>query len=137
MKITGTLRLLACVALIAACAALLRADFQRGNYRQTNLGSLTQAAVVPQKLGATYAVEAYPLYRPRLAPDAGRELVEANCSTCHSTRYIIMQPALPADTWAAEVNKMNKTYGAGIPDDATPVIIKYLQTHYTPETRAK
>jgi hypothetical protein len=46
-----------------------------------------------------------------------------------------MQPPLPADMWAAEVNKMIKTYGASIPEDATQKIIQYLQSHYTPETR--
>jgi uncharacterized protein (DUF697 family) len=46
-----------------------------------------------------------------------------------------MQPPLPADIWAAEVTKMQKTYGAVIPEEATKKIVSYLQTNYTPETR--
>jgi hypothetical protein len=46
-----------------------------------------------------------------------------------------MQPPLPAGTWEAEVNKMNKTFGAGIPEDDTKKIILYLQARYTAENR--
>jgi len=42
---------------------------------------------------------------------------------------------LSAATWEEEVNKMNKAYSAGIPEDTTRKIISYLQTHYTPENR--
>jgi len=80
-------------------------------------------------------VAAYPLYMPELAPGEGREAVQSYCATCHSTRYITMQPPLPPETWAAEVNKMVNVMGQPIPDEVQPVIIKYLQTHYTPETR--
>jgi hypothetical protein len=37
--------------------------------------------------------------------------------------------------WEAEVDKMNKTFGAGIPEDNTKRIILYLQAHYTAENR--
>jgi len=33
------------------------------------------------------------------------------------------------------VDKMNKTFGAAIPEDNTKKIILYLQAHYTPDTR--
>jgi hypothetical protein len=46
-----------------------------------------------------------------------------------------MQPPLPAATWEAEVDKMNKTFGAGIPEDNTKRIILYLQAHYPLENR--
>ncbi len=42
-----------------------------------------------------------------------------------------MQPPLPAATWEAEVNKMNKAFGADIPDDSTKKIIAYLGAHYS------
>jgi hypothetical protein len=48
---------------------------------------------------------------------------------------ITVQPPLPAATWEAEVSKMNKTFGAAIPDENTQKIILYLQSHYTPDTR--
>ena len=88
-------------------------------------------------VGASYEIVAYPLYRTELAAGDGEQEVSSYCNTCHSPRYITMQPPLPADTWTAEVNKMIKTYGASIPDDSTQKIIQYLQSHYTPETRKK
>jgi len=86
---------------------------------------------------SSYEVAAYTLYPATLAADDGEQEVASYCNTCHSTRYITMQPPLPTDTWTAEVNKMAKAYGASIPDDATQKIIHYLQSHYTPDTRKK
>jgi hypothetical protein len=61
--------------------------------------------------------------------------MKANCSTHHSPPYITMQPPLSVDTWAAEVRKIEKTYGADISDDATPKIIPYLHSRPATETR--
>jgi hypothetical protein len=36
---------------------------------------------------------------------------------------------------AAEVARMQKTYGAVIPEKAMKQIMSYLQANYTPETR--
>jgi len=121
--------------LAAAAGSLVYAQFDAGYYSQKNLGAIMQPAAPKDTDGATYAVTAYPLYPPELAPGPGREDVQSYCSTCHSTRYITMQPPLPPETWAAEVNKMVKVMGQPIPDDVQPVIIKYLQTHYALETR--
>jgi len=123
------------MALAAAAGSLVYAQFDAGYYSQKNLGAIMQPAAPKETDGATYAVTAYPLYTPELAPGPGREEVQSYCSTCHSTRYITMQPPLPPDTWTAEVNKMVKVMGQPIPDDVQPVIIKYLQTHYALETR--
>lgn len=123
--------------LFTLVGGMLYGELQRSDYSQINLGSVSQPAPRRQPTGAKYSVEAYPLYRPQLEPGEGRELVEAYCNTCHSLRYITMQPPLPAATWEAEVNKMIKTFGMPIPEDATPQIIKYLQSHYTPETRKR
>jgi hypothetical protein len=83
--------------------------------------------------GSTFRVDAYPLYPPELAAGDGRQETSAYCAMCHSTRYITMQPPLPAATWEAEVNKMNKTFGANIPPAVTEKIIRYLVAHYTPK----
>jgi len=122
---------------VSIATGLVYAQMESGDYSQTNLGSLSQPAPRNQSNGATYSVSAYPQYRPVLEPGEGRELVEPYCSSCHSLRYITMQPPLPAATWDAEVNKMVKTFGQAIPDDVIPKITKYLQTHYTPETRKR
>jgi hypothetical protein len=121
----------------AAAARLMYGQFDAGQYSQKNSGAIAQPAPPEEPDGASYSVTAYPLYPPQLAPGAGREAVQSYCTTCHSTRYITMQPPLPPETWAAEVDKMIKVMGQPIPEDVQPVIIKYLQAHYTPENRKR
>jgi hypothetical protein len=130
----------AVVIFVAACgvalaAGVVYADLKKGYYSPDQLGSIQQAATASFSTDAEYEVSAYPVPTLELAPGDGRQDVQIFCNTCHSPRYITMQPPLPAATWEAEVNKMNKAYGAGIPEDVARKIIAYLQSHYTPETR--
>ncbi len=120
-----------------AASGLLSAQMELGDYSQRNLGSLAQPVPRPVSGDAKYSVASYPLYWPQLEPGEGKELVEGYCNACHSTRYIPMQPPLTRDQWAAEVTKMVKTFGIDIPEDAQPKITKYLQDHYSTETRKK
>jgi hypothetical protein len=122
---------------VAMAAGAVYADLKKGYYTPDQLGSLQQAAPATLSTGAEYEVSAYPVPSLELAPGDGRQDVQIYCNTCHSPRYITMQPPLPAATWEAEVNKMNKAYGAGIPEDTAKKITEYLQTHYTPETRTR
>lgn len=108
---------------------------QAGSYTQGTLGQVLQPLPTNGQPDGVYSVGAWPLYTPELAEGAGKELVMGYCQVCHSSTYITMQPPLPAATWEAEVQKMIKTFGAQIPDDAAKQIIAYLQAHYTPETR--
>ena len=125
--------LVACGVGIAAGAVY--ADLKKGYYSPAQLGSIQQAAPAVLTPDATYEVPSYPVPTLELAAGDGRQDVQIYCNTCHSPRYITMQPPLPAATWEAEVNKMNKTFGAAIPDENTQKIILYLQSHYTPDTR--
>jgi hypothetical protein len=111
------------------------AGFQSGYYTQVRRGLIRQTLANIVSTDATYDAGEYPLYPPVLAEGDGTQQVEFYCNTCHSPRYITMQPPLPAGAWADEVNKMIKTYGASVPDDAAGKIIQYLQSNYTPETR--
>lgn len=120
---------------VAIAAGIVRAQVKKGGYRPAELGSTQQAASPGLSPDSNYEVSAYPVPALDLAPGDGRQDVQIYCNTCHSPRYITMQPPLPAATWEAEVNKMNKTFGAAIPEDSTQKIIKYLQAHYTPENR--
>lgn len=135
MRRTAIFFIVILAGLTVAAAGLVYAQLDAGYYSQKTLGALAQPAQPKETDGATYSVAAYPLYMPELAPGEGREAVQSYCATCHSTRYITMQPPLPPETWAAEVNKMVNVMGQPIPDEVQPIIIKYLQTHYTPETR--
>ena len=60
-------------------------------------------------------------------PDgAGRDAVVSACAVCHTPRYVLEQPRLPRKTWAAEVDKMRKTYGAPVADEDVGRIVDYL-----------
>ena len=129
------------VLILLSCAVIFLAGFavyaqlQNGDYQPPALGQLQQPAPPDLAPDSRYGGTSYPLYPPELAPGDGKAEVEGYCGMCHSTRYITMQPPLPATAWEAEVNKMKKALGATIPDAVAPKIIHYLQTHYTPETR--
>jgi mono/diheme cytochrome c family protein len=66
----------------------------------------------------------------------GKELIDAYCTTCHSTSYITAQPPFPEAIWRSEVNKMIHTYGAIIPKETAEKIIAYLAKHYSPQNIA-
>ena len=56
----------------------------------------------------------------------GMEEFIAHCQSCHTARYVFMQPKLSRAAWEKTVDKMIKVYGAEI-DSATSVkIIDYL-----------
>jgi hypothetical protein len=123
------------VCTLAITAGVVCADLKNGYYTPAQLGSIQQVAVGDLSPDSNYQVAGYPVPALDLAAGDGRQDVQIYCNTCHSPRYITMQPPLPAATWEIEVNKMNKAYGANISEDTTRKIISYLQVHYTPETR--
>jgi hypothetical protein len=56
----------------------------------------------------------------------GAKEFEAGCITCHSLRYIEMQPPFPRKSWEKIVDKMVKNFGAPISDSTAKVIVDYL-----------
>lgn len=68
-----------------------------------------------------------------LSAGSGADVVEQNCSGCHSLDYVRMNaPFLTADVWKAEVTKMRTAFGASIDDADAAKIIAYLTTSYGP-----
>ena len=66
-------------------------------------------------------------------PGANLEVVQNNCTACHSADYIKTQPEGPKykkDFWQAEVTKMIKLYGAPIDDADVSKIVDYLAATY-------
>ena len=62
-------------------------------------------------------------------PEApGYATFQSNCVSCHSARYVQMQPNLSEKTWMSLVTKMQKTFGAPIPDSSVNEIVQYLVT---------
>lgn len=117
--------------LTVIATTVVYADFRKGDYSPAQLGNLLQQAPNVISTDSTYRVPSYPVPAVDLVAGDGVQEVRIYCNTCHTPRYITMQPPLPAATWEAEVNKMNKAFGADIPDDSTKKIIAYLGAHYS------
>jgi mono/diheme cytochrome c family protein len=87
-------------------------------------------------LGSSNAAPvSYPLPDETAAfkPGPGLEIVQNNCTGCHSADYINTQPRGPKykkDFWQAEVTKMIKLYGAPIEATDVPKIVEYLAATY-------
>jgi hypothetical protein len=116
-------------------ASVVYSEFKKGNYTSSQMGSLLQPAPRDFLPDSYYQVAAYPVPVTELSRGDGLQEVQIYCNSCHSPRYITMQPPLPAASWATEVKKMNETFGAKIPAESAQKIILYLQAHYTPEKR--
>ncbi|MEW6639125.1 MAG: cytochrome c [Pseudomonadota bacterium] len=68
-----------------------------------------------------------------LKPGPNVEVVQNNCTACHSVDYIKTQPRGPKfkkDFWQAEVTKMIKVFGAPIDDADVSKIVDYLSQTY-------
>jgi mono/diheme cytochrome c family protein len=97
---------------------------------------LATAAISAQGLGAvTAAPVSYKLPDETAAfkPGPNLDVVQNNCTGCHSADYIATQPRGPnykADFWKAEVTKMIKVYGAPVDEADVPRIVEYLAATY-------
>ena len=56
----------------------------------------------------------------------GAEVMNNNCTACHSASMALNQPRLSADDWKGEVDKMRGTYKATVADKDVPAIVQYL-----------
>jgi hypothetical protein len=136
MNTRNLLTLLAAMVTVLASTAVY-ALHKAGQYEPGTSGKIARTLPQAPTAGTAYDVGPFPTYRPTLAAGEGSREVDVYCNTCHSPMYITMQPPLSADTWAAEVAKMQKAFGADIPDEISKKIILYLGSHYTPETRKR
>jgi mono/diheme cytochrome c family protein len=67
----------------------------------------------------------------RLKEGPGKDLVQANCATCHSLDYIpLNSPFLDRKGWEASINKMIKVMGAPISPEDAKIIVDYLEAQY-------
>src|SRR5882762_1664117 len=62
--------------------------------------------------------------------DAGAEIANGQCLTCHSVEYVVIQPPMQRPFWKAEVQKMQQKYGAAIPDQQVEAVVDYLTKNY-------
>jgi len=66
-------------------------------------------------------------------PGPNLDVVQNNCTACHSADYISTQPRgekFKTDFWQAEVTKMIKVYGAPIDEADVGKIVDYLASTY-------
>lgn len=66
----------------------------------------------------------------------GSDLATANCSLCHSSDYISIQPKLKRTVWRAEVTKMQQKYGAPISSNNVDALVDYFTKNYGKEDPA-
>ena len=65
------------------------------------------------------------------------DVINANCTSCHSASMALTQPPLSADQWKATVTKMREVYHAPVPEGAVPDIVAYLLAMPTQQTGPK
>jgi hypothetical protein len=56
----------------------------------------------------------------------GYETFKMNCLSCHSARYIQMQPDLTEKAWSNIVTKMQRSFAAPVTDSSAKEIVQYL-----------
>ena len=95
--------------------------------------TLVAAASLGGQAGAAPISYTLPDETAAFMPGPNLEVVQNNCTACHSADYISTQPRGPKfkkDFWQAEVTKMIKVYGAPIEDADVGKIVDYLAAIY-------
>jgi len=54
------------------------------------------------------------------------DVINANCTSCHSASMALTQPRLSAEQWTAIIKKMRETYKAPVVETDVPAIVAYL-----------
>jgi mono/diheme cytochrome c family protein len=95
--------------------------------------TLAAAAYSGGWAGAAPIPYALPDETAAFKPGPNLEVVQNNCTACHSADYVSTQPRGPKfqkDFWQAEVTKMIKVYGAPIDEADVGKIVDYLAATY-------
>ena len=94
------------------------------------------AAIAALGAGAATAAPlnyAVPEETAAFKPGPNLDVVQNNCTACHSADYISTQPRgekFKRDFWQAEVTKMIKVYGAPVDEADVGKIVDYLAATY-------
>jgi mono/diheme cytochrome c family protein len=78
-----------------------------------------------------------PHFEPDLAIAAGRDEFMVVCVSCHSPRYVTMQPPFSQRQWEETVDKMSKVYGAQMDQEQRQSIIGYLVATHGPSANTE
>jgi len=80
---------------------------------------------------ALYSTSALAGDRMELPPGPNRDLVYANCRTCHDLQYVVESAGITRDNWVALVEDMGR-YGLRIGPEDRKKIVQYLATYLGP-----
>jgi mono/diheme cytochrome c family protein len=75
-----------------------------------------------------------PHFEPELPMAPGRDEYLSVCVSCHSARYVTMQPLFPQRQWEETVDKMVKVYGAQADPEQRAAIVQYLVATHGPDS---
>ncbi|MEP7231328.1 MAG: c-type cytochrome [Ginsengibacter sp.] len=89
------------------------------NFCCSNANNTEETSVAPAPAGLYSVIT-------KLPEAPGYKSFQNNCMSCHSARYVQMQPDLSEKTWLALVAKMQKSFGAPVPDSSVKEIVQYL-----------
>jgi len=67
-----------------------------------------------------------PQFPPEIASGPNMDVYRKDCLTCHTARYVSMQPRFSKTVWQSEVKKMVDVYGAPISEADQALIVDYL-----------
>ncbi len=89
---------------------------------------------VPNATVSTVHSITLPHYEPELPLAPGRDDYLVVCASCHSARYVLMQPFFLQRQWEETVDKMAKVYGAQIDQEQRSAIVQYLLATHGPDS---
>ena len=109
---------------------LARNAFQASLAEHPEPPAATQAAAPPSQVSAggatlTSVSVQFPDDEP-YPKGPGADVMNANCTACHSANMALNQPRLSAADWKGEVEKMRGTYKAPVADRDVAAIVQYL-----------
>lgn len=106
----------------------------KSKIQKNSAGILLAVVVAALPLSAKIVTITLPPETATYKEAPGVTALNAQCLTCHSAEYVIMQPPLSLKVWTAEVTKMQQKYGAPLPTNDIAPIAYFLAVNYGTET---
>jgi cytochrome c551/c552 len=106
----------------------------KSKIQKISAGILLAVVVAALPLSAKIVTITLPPETATYKEAPGVTALNAQCLTCHSAEYVIMQPPLSLKVWTAEVTKMQQKYGAPLPTNQIAPIAYFLAVNYGTET---
>ena len=113
--------------LFSTLALLCLASWQApGESADTSASSVTNASSAKAQTASAVLRLTLPHFEPNMPVAPGRDEFTRACLTCHSARYVTMQPPFSRRQWEETVRKMVTAYGASADEFQVGKIVDYL-----------